>query len=86
MEKLLKARASMLDSSRKGCVEEGATDSFWTGLEGPEHRTNVGGTGAPSAPPFTAGFICFQFDSLKYLNNGKVMCKGGISPAPPLRK
>lgn len=58
-EKILIARTSILDLFRKGHIEEGAADTSWTGLEGSEHRTNMGEIGAPSAPPFTASFICF---------------------------
>lgn len=46
----------------------------------------MGEAGAPSAPPFPAGFICFLLDNLKYLSNGKALCSGGVSPAPPLCK
>jgi len=84
MEIVLKAKTSALDLSRKGHIEEGAADSSWTGLEGSEHRTNTGDAGAPSAPPFTASFMCFWSDSLQHPD--KAFCSGGGPPAPPRSK
>lgn len=38
------------------------------------------------SPCSAASSVCFQSDSLKYLNTSKALGKGGGSPAPQLRK
>lgn len=59
VEKILKARTSIRDLSRKDRTEDGAADSSGTGLEASEHGTKRGETGAPPAPPLAAAFIRF---------------------------